>query len=39
MKRKLAHLAPPEIRGEAYDVIKEVEEEVITIEKGIAGKK
>jgi hypothetical protein len=39
MKRKLAHLAPPEIRGEAYDVIKEVEEDVITIEKGITGKK
>lgn len=31
MKRKLAHLAPPTIRGEAYDVIKEVEEEGIEI--------
>jgi YidC/Oxa1 family membrane protein insertase len=38
MKRKLAHLAPPEIRGEAYDVIKEVEEDIVTIEKGIKGK-
>jgi YidC/Oxa1 family membrane protein insertase len=37
MKRKLAHLAPPDIRGEAYDVIKEVEEDVVTIEKGIKG--
>lgn len=34
MKQKLAHLAPPDIRGEAYDVIKEVEEDVIAIEKG-----
>jgi YidC/Oxa1 family membrane protein insertase len=33
MKRKLAHLAPPDIRGEAYDVIKEVEEDVIKISK------
>lgn len=39
MKRKLAHLAPPEIRGEAYDVIKEVEEDVIKIEKEISKKK
>lgn len=38
MKQKLAHLAPPEIRGEAYDVIKEVEEDLIGIEKGIKGK-
>lgn len=36
MKRKLAHLATPEIRGEAYDVIKEVEEDVLKIEKKIA---
>jgi YidC/Oxa1 family membrane protein insertase len=35
MKRKLAHLAPPTPRGEAYDVIKEVEEDIIKIEKGI----
>lgn len=35
VKNKLAHLAPPEIRGEAYDVIKEVEEDVIKIEKVI----
>lgn len=33
MKRKLAHLAPPTIRGEAYDVIKEVENDVIKIAK------
>lgn len=31
MKRKLAHLSTPVIRGEAYDVIKEVEEDVIEI--------
>lgn len=31
MKRKLAHLAPPDIRGEAYDVIKEVEEDVVKV--------
>lgn len=34
-KRKLAHLAPPSPRGEAYDVIKEVEEDILKIEKGI----
>lgn len=38
-KRKLAHLAPPLLRGEAYDVIKEVEEDFIRIEKEIKGKK
>ncbi len=35
MKRKLAHLAPPAIRGEAYDVIKEVEEEGLEIVKEV----
>jgi YidC/Oxa1 family membrane protein insertase len=35
MKQKLAHLAPPSPRGEAYDVIKEVEEDVLKIEKEI----
>ena len=38
MKRKLAHLAPPDIRGEAYDVIKEVEEDAFKIEKKIKRK-
>lgn len=38
MKRKLAHLAPPDIRGEAYDVVKEVEGDIVTIEKRIKGK-
>ncbi len=37
-KRKLAHLAPPTLRGEAYDVIKEVEEGVLKIEKEITKK-
>ncbi len=35
MKRKLAHLAPPLIRGEAFDVIKEVEEEGLEIVKEV----
>ncbi len=35
VKNKLAHLAPPLIRGEAFDVIKEVEEDVIKIEEEI----
>ena len=38
VKRKLAHLAPPSPRGEAYDVIKEVEEGVLKIEKEIIKK-
>ncbi len=33
MKRKLAHLAPPLLRGEAFDVIKEVEEAGLEIVK------
>ncbi len=35
VKNKLSHLAPPLIRGEAFDIIKEVEEEVIQIEEKI----
>jgi YidC/Oxa1 family membrane protein insertase len=38
MKQKLAHLKEPEMRGEAYDVLKEVEEDAIKIEKEIEKK-
>jgi membrane protein insertase Oxa1/YidC/SpoIIIJ len=38
MKRKLSHLKEPEMRGEAYDVLKEVEEDIVAVEKKLEKK-